>query len=313
MRRAALLSVALHALAMGGLWYGLTLAPRPDEAQAEDSGVAVEIITTETVSGNAAATIESSASVQQISAGTVSATASPVEMVTPESTEPTPIAPPSLEPVVSTAQSVTDPTEPVEETEAAAPIAPTVLTATTSPEIVEAPPVIEPAPKAEVVKAASLSPIEEPPQKPKEPKPKESKPKEPKAKTPAKPKVASSGNGGTAEADTAAAAPSAKAAKATEGSGTAAVARYPGLVQRKLRKALRFPKGAGSARGEVQVRFVVAASGSVSGIEIIASSGHTVLDQEAIATVKRAAPFPPIPAEANRASWTFTMPLGFVR
>jgi protein TonB len=37
-----------------------------------------------------------------------------------------------------------------------------------------------------------------------------------------------------------------------------------------------------------------------------------VLDKEAVATVKRAK-FPPIPAEAGRKSWTFTMPLAFTR
>lgn len=133
-----------------------------------------------------------------------------------------------------------------------------------------------------------------------------------KTETPKKKPTATGGNGGEANANVAAAAASGGKGQ-SNAAGNAAVSKYPGLVQRALRRALRFPKGAGNARGEVQVTFVVSASGRATQITVTRSSGHAVLDREAVATVKRAAPFPPIPEGADRKSWTFTMPLAFQR
>ncbi len=82
--------------------------------------------------------------------------------------------------------------------------------------------------------------------------------------------------------------------------GSAAESRYPGLIQAALRRALRFPPNAGAARGKALVRFVVAADGSVSGLSLAGSTGSAVLDAAALDTVRRAAPFPPIPAAAGR-------------
>ena len=95
--------------------------------------------------------------------------------------------------------------------------------------------------------------------------------------------------------------------------GNAAVSNYPGKVRRKLRRALHYPKKAraGKLRGTAHVRFVVNASGRVTVTGIARSSGSAVLDAAALATVKRAAPFPKIPAAANRRSWSFTIPLEF--
>ena len=55
---------------------------------------------------------------------------------------------------------------------------------------------------------------------------------------------------------------------------------------------------------------VVDAGGGVGGIRVIRSSGSPELDQAALAVVRRAAPFPPIPPQAGRSSWAFTLPLG---
>ncbi|MCR4266221.1 energy transducer TonB, partial [Nitratireductor sp. ZSWI3] len=103
-------------------------------------------------------------------------------------------------------------------------------------------------------------------------------------------------------------------ARATR-SGNAKVSNYPGKVVAKLRRSLRYPSAAKRERlrGEVQVRFTVARNGSVSGISVVRSSGSPVLDQAALETVRRAAPFPQIPSEAGRASWPFTVPLAFIR
>ncbi|WP_311029755.1 energy transducer TonB [Mesorhizobium koreense] len=97
--------------------------------------------------------------------------------------------------------------------------------------------------------------------------------------------------------------------------GNAAASNYPGKVVAKLRRALRYPSEARSRRlnGVAQVRFVVGSSGDVGSVGLAASSGSPILDKAALATVNRAAPFPPIPEGAGRRSWTFTVPLAFVR
>ena len=99
------------------------------------------------------------------------------------------------------------------------------------------------------------------------------------------------------------------------GVGNASVSNYPGKVAAKLRRALRgMPSSArAKARNDVQVTFVVSASGGVGGIRVARSSGSTELDAAALAVIRRAAPFPPIPADAGRSSWAFTLPLGIVR
>lgn len=94
--------------------------------------------------------------------------------------------------------------------------------------------------------------------------------------------------------------------------GNAAVSNYPGEVRSRLNRALRYPRGArGRVSGEVHVSFTVTASGGAAGISITRSSGSPILDQAAVETVQRAAPFPAIPAGAGRSSWQFTVPLAF--
>lgn len=95
--------------------------------------------------------------------------------------------------------------------------------------------------------------------------------------------------------------------------GNANVSNYPGIVRRKLRRALRYPKKARSRkiRGTTVVRFSVTGSGGIANLRVARSSGSKVLDDAALATVRRAAPFPGIPAEARRKSWVFTVPLEF--
>lgn len=96
-------------------------------------------------------------------------------------------------------------------------------------------------------------------------------------------------------------------------SNTPDVVNYPGEIIARLRRALRYPSAARGASGQAVVTFTVSASGAVTSIGLVSSSGNASLDQAAIDTVRRAAPFPPIPAAANRSSWPFTLPLAFVR
>jgi protein TonB len=106
-----------------------------------------------------------------------------------------------------------------------------------------------------------------------------------------------------------------KGAAGKGAAGNASVSNYPGKVVAKLRRSLRgIPRSAiRQARNDVQVGFTVGANGSVSGVRITRSSGSATLDQAALQVVRRAAPFPPIPAEAGRSSWAFAVPLGIAR
>lgn len=106
---------------------------------------------------------------------------------------------------------------------------------------------------------------------------------------------------------------SASSRPAAAAGNSAAIDKYPGQILAQLRRALRYPAAAGRVAGEVLVDFTVSANGTASAIRIARSSGHPALDQAALDTVRRAAPFPAIPPGANRASWPFTVPLVFKR
>ncbi|MBC7283969.1 TonB family protein [Hoeflea sp.] len=123
------------------------------------------------------------------------------------------------------------------------------------------------------------------------------------------------GDGGQQRATTSKASSGSVAAKRATAAGNAAVSNYPGKIASKLRRALRYPREAKrqGIRGDVVVTFVVAGNGGVSSVRISRSSGAPVLDRAAADAVRRAAPFPPIPAGAGRASWSFSVPLGFTR
>lgn len=120
---------------------------------------------------------------------------------------------------------------------------------------------------------------------------------------------------GTAEGSTAGKAASKGRNGGPSKAGNAAVSNYPGKVASRLRRSLRYPAAArrDRIRGEVHVSFTVTSSGSVGSVRIARSSGSPILDEAAIDTVRRAAPFPPIPEGAGRSSWPFTVPLAFSR
>ena len=330
-------SIGLHTGLIAAALMTLGAAP-PVEDSTSTEAIFVELVSSDAFSSEATATTESTASVAMLAAGTTSPEIEtpPVELPEPvveppppepipESVEePAPEPPPEVVPEPIPPEPT--PPEPTPEPVAEDPPMPTAWQATPllavaavhpdpAPAAAEppakAPPELAPEPAKPVEKPVEAPKVSEKPKaKVAEAEPPKEKPKD---KTPAaKPKAASAGKGGKNDADAAAAKASAgKSGKS--GDGAAATSKYPGLVQKALRRALRFPKGAGRAGGEAQVRFTVSASGSVSGISVVRSTGNPVLDAEAVKTVQRAAPFPPIPADAGRKSWTFTMPLLFKR
>ena len=79
--------------------------------------------------------------------------------------------------------------------------------------------------------------------------------------------------------------------------GTAAASNYPGDVLRRIQRTrqVRSP-----ARGVVLVAFSVGSNGGLASVSVARSSGHAGLDQTALDHIRRAAPFPPPPNDAQR-------------
>ncbi len=92
------------------------------------------------------------------------------------------------------------------------------------------------------------------------------------------------------------------------GSGSAAVANYPGKVQSKIRRSVRVPSEYRrmNAAMSVRIRLSINGSGGVSSLSVARSSGIPELDAAVVDGVRRAAPFPPLPAEWGKPIWTFT-------
>lgn len=84
---------------------------------------------------------------------------------------------------------------------------------------------------------------------------------------------------------------------------------YKGKVYRKVQRAKRGVRN--RLKGVVHVSFVVARSGSVSGIRISRSSGNAKLDTAARDMVRRAAPMPKFPENLRLKNWKFTIPVKF--
>jgi protein TonB len=77
----------------------------------------------------------------------------------------------------------------------------------------------------------------------------------------------------------------------------AAPANYAAEVMSRISAAKRYPTSSRARReeGTVRVSFALNRDGSVQGETLVTSSGHDALDKEALATVRRAAPYPPVP------------------
>lgn len=99
----------------------------------------------------------------------------------------------------------------------------------------------------------------------------------------------------------------------TNTAGRASFSNYAGLVAAHLRRYKHYPSSAGGATGVVMVAFSLSRGGSLQGVRLVRSSGNGALDQAAIAMVRRANPFPSIPADLNRSSATFSVPIRFAR
>jgi len=73
---------------------------------------------------------------------------------------------------------------------------------------------------------------------------------------------------------------------------------YFASIKRKIELVWQYPYEAAAAgvQGELTIDFVIARSGAVNSIELVRGSGSKILDDEAIRSIRVAAPFDPIPA-----------------
>jgi protein TonB len=88
---------------------------------------------------------------------------------------------------------------------------------------------------------------------------------------------------------------------------------YLAQIVAHVEKNLRYPRVSQSRREEgiSMVRLTLDPNGKVLGATIERRSGHRALDEEAIAVIRRAEPFPIPPADAPLATRDFTLPINF--
>ncbi len=95
--------------------------------------------------------------------------------------------------------------------------------------------------------------------------------------------------------------------------GRALLSSYAGRVAAHLQRYKRYPGEAARQRlaGTAIVTFTLGSDGRVRATKLARGSGQSMFDQEVLAMVQRASPFPPIPTDAGRSSYTFTVPVHF--
>ena len=92
-----------------------------------------------------------------------------------------------------------------------------------------------------------------------------------------------------------------------------AMLRYQDMIKQKIESCRRYPNWAKKQGFEdsVYLTFIVLFSGQARDIKIIHSSGFAILDNEAVATIRRASPFLPIPKKFNRSQFKMEVAVVF--
>ncbi|MGH6736718.1 MAG: TonB family protein [Methyloceanibacter sp.] len=99
------------------------------------------------------------------------------------------------------------------------------------------------------------------------------------------------------------------AAEEKKGGDTTAHHAYLGKLRTHLERSKVNPRT--NLVGTAMVRLVVNTSGELISRRIVKSSGSKILDDAAMASIERAAPFPPIPNELNRETFEVSVPFRF--
>ncbi|MFA5346106.1 MAG: energy transducer TonB [Candidatus Omnitrophota bacterium] len=92
-----------------------------------------------------------------------------------------------------------------------------------------------------------------------------------------------------------------------------AMLRYQDMAKQRIEQARMYPLWAKKQgiEGIAYLYFIVLPNGSGQGVKLLRSSGSSVLDEEALATVKRASPFPPVPKEISSSSVSMEVAIVF--
>lgn len=103
------------------------------------------------------------------------------------------------------------------------------------------------------------------------------------------------------------------ASAVSSGASAAAVASYKQMVAAHLQRFKQYPPGAKAAgqQGTARVTFTLSRSGGILSAGLGGSSGHSALDAETLAMVRRAQPFPAFPADVKQGSMGFSAPVAF--
>ena len=226
---------------------------------------------------------------------------------------PMPAAPPAPQ-VTAPPEPTPPPPEPqVDLTQLLPPIPELPLT----PPDIRPPEVVLPKPEPEKKKVEGPKP-EKPKEKPKKEKVEKPKPKQ-KPKPDPEPEVAQKPVQQPAQRQGAIAAPAPPAAQAAAPSADdvvrrkAAEANWQGILLAHLQKHQKYPRSAirRNIEGTVFIRFRMDRSGKLLSYSVIRSSGHEVLDEEALAMMERADPLPPLPPELPRETIEIDVPTDF--
>lgn len=101
--------------------------------------------------------------------------------------------------------------------------------------------------------------------------------------------------------------------KSKTAKGTATLASYQAKLVAHLRRYRSYPDAARrrQLQGTASVSFTINGSGRVVSASLARSTGHAILDREAIAMVRRASPFPAIPSALGKSRVTVHAPVRF--
>jgi len=85
------------------------------------------------------------------------------------------------------------------------------------------------------------------------------------------------------------------------------------LIREKIEKVKSYPEVARHNNwvGEVELKFLITSNGEVKEIKLVKSSGFSILDKSAVATVKNAAPFLPFPEALANDGILVSLPIVF--
>lgn len=94
------------------------------------------------------------------------------------------------------------------------------------------------------------------------------------------------------------------------GGDATAAGLYLGRISEQVHRAKVNPRS--RMTGTTVLKFTVGIDGRLLSKEVAQSSGHPVLDDAALTTLDRAAPFPPIPPDVSKTPMTFQQPFKFI-